>query len=182
VIDGNVRVCYPRYLSIPKLATWLQGLSMARSVRSELRSRWADWRPDIIDAHFAFPEGYAAARLAQDFGIPVVITCHGSDLHLYPTMAFVGKMMRWEFGKADRVISVSDQLRRASRQLGCPTLKGCSKRCSISAWSMTSCSLVDARIRKSLCGWARRIGCWCQAFAKAGRRSISKPWLVAVPC
>lgn len=119
-VEGNIRVTYPRYASLPGTATWLQGVSMARSVRRELAENYDDWQPDVIDGHFAFPDGYAAVRLGRAIGAPVVVTCHGSDLRQYPEIPVAGAMTRWTLRHADRVISVSSDLLRRSIELGCP--------------------------------------------------------------
>ena len=115
----GIPVSYPQYLSVPKVATWSQGIAMARSVWREFR-RHHDWVPDVIDGHFAFPGGYAAVRLARRLGCPCLITCHGSDLRLYPQLPLTGRMLRWALGQADRVICVSTALRETSVRLGCP--------------------------------------------------------------
>jgi hypothetical protein len=39
---------------------------------------------DVIDAHYYYPDGVAAAILASWFGKPFVITARGSDLTLLP--------------------------------------------------------------------------------------------------
>jgi len=96
-------------------------VSMARSVRHELAENYADWQPDVIDGHFAFPDGYAAARMGRAIGAPVVVTCHGSDLRQYPEIPVAGAMTRWTLRNANRVISVSSDLMRRSIELGCPT-------------------------------------------------------------
>ena len=117
---AGVAVCYPRYLSLPKIATWLQGASMARSVRRSF-GRFSDgWVPDVVHGHFAFPDGYAAVKLAGAIGRPALVTCHGSDLLQYPPLPLAGSMLRWSLRRADRVISVSSALRRRSVELGCP--------------------------------------------------------------
>ena len=120
VLDDGVRVTYPRYLLIPKVATFLQGLSMARAIASHVDTAYRDWRPDAIDAHFAFPDGYAAVRLGAHLGCPVVVTCHGADLRAYDGHPFVDAMLRWTMQTADRVISVSSDLRQRSIARGCP--------------------------------------------------------------
>ncbi|HEY8857302.1 MAG TPA: glycosyltransferase [Rugosibacter sp.] len=120
VVEGNISVTYPRYASLPGTATWLQGVTMARSVRRDLESNYKGWQPDVIDGHFAFPDGYAATRLGQAIGAPVVVTCHGSDLRQYPDIPMAGAMTRWTLRHADRVISVSSDLMRRSIELGCP--------------------------------------------------------------
>lgn len=117
---AGLEVSYPRYASVPGTATWFQGVAMARSVRSELVERFDAWRPDVIDGHFAFPDGYAATRLGRAIGTPVVVTCHGSDLRQYPDIPIAGGMTRWTLRTADRVISVSSDLHRRSIELGCP--------------------------------------------------------------
>lgn len=119
--EGGIRVTYPRYVSLPGTATWLQGVSMARCVRRDLEANYGDWQPDIIDGHFAFPDGYAATCLGRTIGAPVVVTCHGSDLRQYPDIPVAGAMTRWTLRNANRVISVSSDLMRRSIELGCPT-------------------------------------------------------------
>ena len=120
-VEGNIHVTYPRYASVPGTATWLQGVTMAHSARRDLESNYGDWRPDVIDGHFAFPDGYAAVQLGRSIGAPVVVTCHGSDLRQYPDIPVAGAMTRWTLRHADRVISVSSDLMRRSIELGCPT-------------------------------------------------------------
>lgn len=116
----GIPVTYPRYVSLPGTATWLQGVAMAHVVRQELSARYGGWRPDVVDAHFAFPDGYAGVKLAQAIGVPSVVTCHGSDLRQYPAIPIVGGMTRWTLRHASRVISVSTDLLRRSIELGCP--------------------------------------------------------------
>ena len=116
----GIPVTYPRYLCLPWIATWSQGLAMARSVRREFSRRCRGWRPDVVDGHFAFPDGYAAVRLAQSIGCPSLVTCHGSDLKLYPPLVFTGSMLSRTLRLANRVISVSTLLRERSIELGCP--------------------------------------------------------------
>lgn len=116
----GIPVTYPRYLSVPKVATWSQGVAMARSVRKEFARRYRGWTPDIVDGQFAFPDGYAAVKLAEHLGCPSLVTCHGSDLKLYPPLIFTGSMLRRTLRRAGRVISVSTVLRQRSIELGCP--------------------------------------------------------------
>jgi glycosyltransferase involved in cell wall biosynthesis len=102
------------------VATWFQGFSMARSVIKEIVQRHNSWRPDVIDGHFAFPDGYAAVKSAEHLGCTSLVTCHGSDLLLYPSIIFAGSMLKWTLHRADRVISVAKALQKSSVQLGCP--------------------------------------------------------------
>jgi glycosyltransferase involved in cell wall biosynthesis len=40
-------------------------------------------RPDLIHTHFVFPSGIIARELSQRYGIPYVLTAHGSDIPNY---------------------------------------------------------------------------------------------------
>jgi teichuronic acid biosynthesis glycosyltransferase TuaC len=115
----SVPVTYPRYLSIPKCATWSQGVAMAWSVRREFDRTCRGWRPDIVDGHFAFPDGYAAVQLARRLGCASLVTCHGSDLLNYPPLVITNSMLRWALRTADRVIAVSPALHQRAIDLGC---------------------------------------------------------------
>ena len=103
------------------MATWLQGLTMAMGARRRLGEDV--WRPQIIDSHFAYPDGFAAVMLARRTRSKCVITCHGSDLVKYPPLRWTGKMLRWALSQADRVIAVSPALRGEALKLGCPAAR-----------------------------------------------------------
>lgn len=120
VVEDGIRATYPRYLSIPRLATWSQGLAMANAVQRDLKENYGDWRPDVVDGHFAFPDGYSATRLARTIGCPSLVTCHGADLRFYPELFGARSMVRWTLGNANRIISVSTSLFKRSIELGCP--------------------------------------------------------------
>lgn len=117
--EPGVRASYPRYLSVPKVATWSQGFAVARAAKAGLATMGDGWVPDIVDGQFAFPDGYAAVALARSLGKPAVVTCHGADLRLYPTLRGTGAMLRWALRHADRVVSVSTDLMKRSLALGC---------------------------------------------------------------
>jgi glycosyltransferase involved in cell wall biosynthesis len=49
-------------------------------VRRTFRRALAEFRPDVIFAPWAYPDGYAAVELARQSGVPVVVQVHGSDI------------------------------------------------------------------------------------------------------
>jgi glycosyltransferase involved in cell wall biosynthesis len=117
--EEGVPVWYPRYPMLPWIATWLQGCTMAMAVRRAAKLFPDNWLPDIVDGQFTFPDGYAAVRLAERLGCPSVVTCHGSDLKLYPSLVITRSMLQRTLQRANRVISVSTWLRTRSIELGC---------------------------------------------------------------
>ena len=63
-------------------------------------------RPGVIHAHWWFPGGLAGLIASRLTGVPLVVTVHGSDLHL--PMRWFG---RWVLRRAAVVGTVSDALR-----------------------------------------------------------------------
>lgn len=67
--------------------------------------------PDVVHAHFAFPDGWAAARVCDRLGIPTLLTVHGSDVARVVTRpGLAGDRIRRDLSRLDAVVSVSDEL------------------------------------------------------------------------
>jgi glycosyltransferase involved in cell wall biosynthesis len=124
-VDG-LAVRHPRYLVVPRLPDrWRAGM-MARGVRACLEQQVAAWRPDVLDAHYAWPDGVAAARLRPHLSallgrrLPLVITARGTDLNLAPSLPGVRAQLARALGEADHVVCVADALRDVALDLGVP--------------------------------------------------------------
>lgn len=114
--DG-VDVLYPRYFSIPGVFKQWDGLFMALSTYAMVKRLKQDGRADIIDAHFAYPDGYAATLLGRWLKVPVAITLRGTEARHARTPALVGPLRKALRG-ATRLIAVSSELKRVALQLG----------------------------------------------------------------
>ena len=79
-----------------------------------------DVREDtIIHVHWAYPQGYYGVRIAKHYGVPCVITAHGSDIHTYPQKnRLIRKATLAALSSADRVIFVSQSLLNSAKTLG----------------------------------------------------------------
>ena len=100
--------------------TW-QPQAFLRAIRAEvkvLRATGHDF--DLIDAHYAYPDGVAAAALGRELGKPVVVTARGSDLHQIADLPGPGKQIQASFPNIDRMITVSGALGDAAAALGYP--------------------------------------------------------------
>jgi glycosyltransferase involved in cell wall biosynthesis len=117
----GIVVTHPRYPVIPKVgmtvAPALLYAALYRHVRSLLASGVCF---DLIDAHFFYPDGVAAALLGQRIGKPVVITARGTDLNLYPRHALPRQMIRWAADRAAGLITVCQALKDVLVGLGVP--------------------------------------------------------------
>jgi teichuronic acid biosynthesis glycosyltransferase TuaC len=107
----GIDVVHPRYLLPPRVGMTVAPLLMAlgawRSVRRLLDDGF-DF--DVIDAHYYYPDGVAAALLAALFGKPLAVTARGTDINLIPDYRFPRKFLQWAGRRADASIGVSAAL------------------------------------------------------------------------
>lgn len=75
-----------------------------------LRSETAKWKPDVLHAHWWFPNGLAAARVARQSGVPLITTSHGTDLRLLKANPAARPLARYVFRRSARVTCVSQWL------------------------------------------------------------------------
>ncbi len=80
-------------------------------------------RFEVIDAHYLYPDGVAAVRLGQRFGLPVVLTARGTDVSLILRFARPRKLIQQAIEGAAAVIAVSAALKEALVEIGAPASK-----------------------------------------------------------
>jgi teichuronic acid biosynthesis glycosyltransferase TuaC len=118
-LDDGLQVSYPRYLMVPRLGVARQPDAMARAAMPEIdRLRASGWVPDLIDAHYLYPDGVAAALLSERTGIPFVMTARGTDVNVLARMPGPGRRIAWAAGHCAALIAVSAQLKQGLLDLG----------------------------------------------------------------
>jgi glycosyltransferase involved in cell wall biosynthesis len=121
-MDGSMLVERPPHWFLPKLVRF-NGALLARAMRSRFRSIQRVYDFDVIDAHWLYPDGYAAVRLGQEFHRPVMVTARGSDVNLFAARPDLRPKIEWTLKNADRLAAVSGALRKAMIALGAPPEK-----------------------------------------------------------
>lgn len=109
-IQQGFTVSYPRFLSIPGLLKRYDGFFMALGAFPVLRRLKNEGRLDLIDAHFAYPDGYAATLIGGWLKVPVTITLRGTETRHIQDPRLAGKVLR-ALQRATQVFSVSEALR-----------------------------------------------------------------------
>ena len=123
-LRGGLRVLHPRFLALPKLGLLTNPLALHRAARGALGRLMAEgFDFDLLDAHYLFPDGVAAVRLAREIGRPVVITARGSDTSQLPRLPFAGPAIRRAIREADALVAVSAGLAEGLVALGAPPSK-----------------------------------------------------------
>lgn len=116
---GRLEVSYPRYPMLPKIGVNTQAESMARWSAGDIDAMMTSgWRPDIVDAHYLYPDGVAAAHIAERLGVPLLLTARGTDVNVLARMPRLRERIRWAAGRAARIIAVSEPLRQGLLELG----------------------------------------------------------------
>jgi glycosyltransferase involved in cell wall biosynthesis len=115
----GLQVEHPPYLVLPKVGMNVAPMLLAQAAKPTI-GRLIDegFDFDLIDAHYFYPDGVAAAMLARYFNKPLVITARGSDVTLFPQFTLPRKMIKWAIRRADAVITVANALRDEVIALG----------------------------------------------------------------
>jgi len=116
-IEG-LDVVHPRYFMIPKVATRWHGSMMLRSLLPVVREIGRGFHFDVIDAHYVYPDGFAAVEIGRALGKPVVVSARGSDINVFREIASVRGLLERTLAGASALIAVSDSLANAMRDLG----------------------------------------------------------------
>jgi len=115
----GLTVYHPRFFSVPRYAKFLDGAFYYLSLLAFTRRLRRTFPFEVIDAHFAFPDGLAATLLAKTFSCPVVVTLRGTIVRL-SGYRLHRPQLRWVLQRADRVTAVSESLAGVAVGLGLP--------------------------------------------------------------
>jgi glycosyltransferase involved in cell wall biosynthesis len=117
---GELEASYPRYPLLPTIGMPIHGLGMYMGSAREVARLNRRQPVDCIDAHFIYPDGYAAVHLGRRFRIPVVVSARGTDINLYPSYPRIRQKICWTLQNAAGVIAVSRSLGKTIEGLGVP--------------------------------------------------------------
>lgn len=120
--DGSgLDVWHPRYLIPPGVGMNVAPFSLAFGARHIVARLLRDgFDFDLIDAHYYYPDGVAAALLARWFNKPFVVTARGTDLNVLPKFAVPRRLIQWTSRQAAASIGVSRALTEVLAGLGAP--------------------------------------------------------------
>jgi len=108
---NGIEVLHPRYGLLPKIGMSLAPLGLYLGAKAAVQHLLDEgFEFDVIDAHYYYPDGVAAAMLARHFKKPLTITARGTDLNLIPEYTLPRKMMQWAARTAQASIGVCSAL------------------------------------------------------------------------
>jgi glycosyltransferase involved in cell wall biosynthesis len=117
----DIPILHPRYFNVPRIGMRMQPWSLARAILATLYARNMGRDTfDVIDAHYFYPDGVAAATVARALDLPLVISARGSDVNVIGNIRFARDRMVAVAGRAKAIIAVSGALRNRMVELGMP--------------------------------------------------------------
>jgi teichuronic acid biosynthesis glycosyltransferase TuaC len=119
----QLTVYHPRYFLLPKVSMPLHGLLMFSGTVGLARRLHGEMKFDCIDAHYVYPDGFAAALLGKLLKLPVIVSARGTDINLFPSFPTIRPMIRWTLRQAAGIITVSEKLKEGVLALGVPESK-----------------------------------------------------------
>ena len=121
---GNLEIYHPRFLLLPKISMplhgWLMFIGSIRLVRRLHREK----KFDLIDAHYVYPDGFAAVLLGKLLSLPVIVSARGTDINLFPSFHLIRPMISWTLRRVSGAIAVCTPLLEAMLKLGLPAGTG----------------------------------------------------------
>ena len=114
---GGIEVYHPKYLVIPKVLGFMHAAFMFFPLFELVKRLEFEASIDMLNAHWLFPDGVAAAWVAHKLRKPYVLTALGCDINLYATMLLRKGQIFGALRKADRITAVSNNLKDGIRSL-----------------------------------------------------------------
>jgi teichuronic acid biosynthesis glycosyltransferase TuaC len=110
---------HPRYFVFPKVGMATHGVSMFAGSFKQVSNDINTEHYDLIDAHYVYPDGFAATLLARILKKPLVVSARGSDINLFSHFPVIRPLIRQVLQRANGFIAVSQGLKDRMVQLGC---------------------------------------------------------------
>jgi glycosyltransferase involved in cell wall biosynthesis len=114
--DQRLEVYHPRWLYPPMGGSW-NPWCLFQQLKGPVSRLRQEFPFDLIDSHFAFPDGIAASMLAARMGVPFTVTLRGNET-LHAQSDAKRKLIQQALCQAARVICVAENLRRFAISLG----------------------------------------------------------------
>jgi teichuronic acid biosynthesis glycosyltransferase TuaC len=120
---GGLTVHHPRYGVIPGVLGFMNPMFMSVPLLRLIKRLDRKEPIDLINAHWIFPDGVAAAWAARRLGKPVVLTALGCDINFYPSLHFRKGIIKQALRKSDAVTVKGNSLKEKALKLQIPNEK-----------------------------------------------------------
>lgn len=119
----GIEITHPRYPVIPGISWRVAPAILSffcMAVTAQIRREFLF---DLIDAHFAFPDGVAGAAIAKRLGVPCFVTARGSDINESPRHLLPRRFIKHSLKHIEHFVAVSKRLKIQLVELGADPAK-----------------------------------------------------------
>ena len=117
-VENGVEVHRPKFTLIPRLGARINPGAIARKVLPLAERLHAETPFDLVDAQFFYPDGPAAAWIADRLGLPFSIKARGADISYWGGKDFAEDQMLDAADRAAGLLAVSRQIASDMADLG----------------------------------------------------------------
>ena len=117
-LAGGAAVWHPTYFYPLKIFRSGYHRWMIRSIRGAVTQATASWKPEVVLAYWAHPDGAAAASIAKFLSVPSAVIVGGSDVLLLTRHQRRRRAVVAALQQADAVITVNRHLQTKVAELG----------------------------------------------------------------
>lgn len=116
-VEG-LRVIYFPFFYIPKYFKCLDGKLLYLSMRLFCRQFIDIGKYEAVVGSWAYPDGYAAKKVAAKLNVPYLIKVHGSDINVFGATSCRSRVIKQVMGSASRIVAVSQALKNKITAMG----------------------------------------------------------------
>lgn len=121
--ENGIVIHRPRFSLIPAVGARRNASAIAKAALPLVERIHAETPIDLIDAQFFFPDGPAAAYIAEAIGVPFSLKARGSDITYWGGFDFARDQMVEAANRAAGLLAVSNALAGTMAELGMPRSK-----------------------------------------------------------
>jgi teichuronic acid biosynthesis glycosyltransferase TuaC len=116
-MQEGIEVYHPRFFNIPRFFKFLDGFFFFLSAAATIKKIRKEFDFDLLDAHFAYPDGVGAILMGKFFKRPVTITIRGTirKLSRFP---LIRRQIQYALNNAAKIFTVCNDLKNAVVELG----------------------------------------------------------------
>lgn len=119
----GIEIFHPRFFTIPKFGRSLYGPLFFFSLLNKVKGIYYGFKFDAIFVTWAYPDGFGSFLISKVLNKPIVIKVHGTDINVYTKYVLRRKMITLALKNCNKVISVSEDLKRRMIDIGVPEEK-----------------------------------------------------------
>ena len=119
VIDG-ISVYHPKYFAVPGMG-FFHHITMYNVLEPLINKIHDEWKIDVVNCHWLFPDGVAVQKVCNKIGIPVMLTALGCDLNRYSRLPARKRPIKHALIASDAVSVLNKQMLESCVALGVST-------------------------------------------------------------